>query len=174
MAAIAYPAKVYSTKKVAWFWVPAIAVPSAPKVAEITAGIPIQCSIEADQFAFTGSMDTGSSQRYCESFVSDEPGQKKLDLGNVEVYADPQNLAGTDYAVATAWKAEPTGYLCMRAGIAHDTAVAAAQVLSIVAKTKIANLGPIAPKPSDATDGFRWNFQLLRLGDPLFDVAISA
>ena len=172
-AVINFPTKVRTAKKQAWLWLPAVANLDAPTVVEYNAGIPVQCSIEADQFDYKVTVDTATSQRYCEEFESETAGRKKLDLGDIEVIADPQDPTSPNYAVAAAWSEEPTGVLVLRAGLAHDVPAATDQVLSIVVPVQVVDLGLRAPKPGDTKDFYARHFQLLVQGDPRFDVALS-
>ena len=172
---VVYPDRIYSAKKQVWQWLPAVANPSAgPTVAEWTAGLATQIHYEADQMQFTASAATQEAQRYSDQYSTITPGRKKIEIPDVEVYTDPQQPDSTTYALAKAWKAEPIGFLALRAGIDADTAAAAAQNVSVLVKVKIIDMLLRAPNPSDAGDFYRHKFQVLPQGDPISDVKLTA
>lgn len=171
---INYPTKVYTSKLNHIRSMPAVANLSAPKVAEWTAGIAAQCSFEADQFQYSLSADSGTSQRYCDAYETAVPGKKKIESFDVEVYVDPQNPTDVNHSLATAWKLEPNVVIAVRPGIADTLDGAAGQILAPIFPAKIQSLGLLAPKPSDANDSYRWLFKVIPTGDPAWDVALVA
>ena len=170
---INFPSKVRAAGKNNWTYVPAIAIPSAPTIAELNAGIMTQASYDADQMRPSGSSDTQAEQRYMQEFESQGRGRKKFEFADVEVIFDPQTPDSVDYELATAWIAEPDGYMVARLGVAHDAAFAAAQVLSVIVPVSIVDLLPVAPDPSKPNDAYRRLFQILTTGDPITDVTIA-
>ena len=121
---ISYPPRVSTQKLNHWRWMPAVAAIAAPKLSEWTAGIAAQCSFSADQMQVVMSMTPGSVQRYCDAYDTQTPGRKALDLGTVDIYVDPSSPSSATYPLNVAWKAEPTGFLALRAGYADDLAAA--------------------------------------------------
>lgn len=169
---ISYPPRVSTQKLNHWRWMPAVAAIAAPKLTEWTAGIAAQCSFSADQMQVVMSMTPGSVQRYCDAYDTQTPGRKALDLGTVDIYVDPSSPSSATYPLNVAWKAEPTGFLALRAGYADDLAAAVGQNLALIAPVKVVDLGYVGPKPTDANDVYTRRYQLLLTGDPKVDVAI--
>ena len=171
---INFPSKVRAAGKNNWTYVPAIAVPSAPTIIELNAGIMTQASYDADQMRPSGSSKTEAEQRYSQEFESQGRGRKTYDFGDVDVIFDPQAPDSVDYELATAWLTEPDGFMVARLGVDHDAEFAAAQVLSVIVPVSIVDLLPVAPDPSKPNDAYLRKFQILTTGDPITDVTIAA
>jgi len=170
---INFPSKVRAAGKNNWTYVPVILDPSAPTIVELNAGIMTQASYDADQMRPAGSADTQAEQRYSQEFESQGRGRKKFEFGDVDVIFDPQTPDSVEYELATAWMAEPDGFMVARLGVAHDAVFAAAQVLSVIVPVSIVDLLPVAPDPSKANDAYLRRFQILTTGDPITDVTLA-
>lgn len=170
---INFPSKVRAAGKNNWTYVPVIAIPGAPTIAELNAGIMTQASYDADQMRPSGKADTQAEQRYSQEFESQGRGRKTFDFADVEVIYDPQEPTSVDYKLATLWLTEPDGFMVARFGVAHDAAFAAAQVVSVIVPVSIVDLLPVAPDPSKPNDAYRRLFQILTTGDPITDVTIA-
>lgn len=169
---ISYPTKVYTQKKNAWQYMPTVLAMATPKVTEWNAGIAVQCSIDASALQYDLAAATGKSQRYCDLYETETPGRKTISLGMIDVYADPSAPTAAPYALATAWKLEPAGYLALRSGYADDLAAATAQNVTVLCPIKVQSLGLVPPNPGDSTDVYHWRFNLLVTGDPKWDIAL--
>lgn len=169
---ISYPTRVSTQKLNHWRFMPAVAAIATPKLSEWTAGIAAQCSFSADQMQYAMSMSPGSVQRYCDAYDTETKGRKKLELGTVDIYVDPANPTSASYPLNVAWRAEPTGFLALRAGYADDLAAAVGQNLALIAPIQVVDLGYVGPKPSDVNDIYTRRYQLLLTSDPKTDVAI--
>lgn len=170
---IVIPDRLFTSKQQVWQWIPTIANTAAPTVAEWTAGFGTQIYYEADQMKYTPTADTAEAQRYSDKYSTITPGRKKMEFPNVETYVDPQAPDSTVYKLATSWALEPTGYLALRAGVDDATAPAAAQNISILVRVKIIDLGLTPPDPSNASDFYTRQFQVLPQSDPIFDVKLA-
>lgn len=154
-------------------WVPAIASPgiAAVTVAECTAGKPTQCVIKA----FNPKVEQGATQdvRHCTTTKLETAGLKSYSIDPIEVIHDPQTpTSATDYALYTAWKSQPSGFLVVRRGIAHGAAFAVAQIVDVY-PVRVQFLGRVGAEGGSDGDKFRSTFKLYVTGEPVFDRALS-
>lgn len=116
-------------------FVPAIADVSAPTLAEINAGFPMQCAIYA--WNMTGEQATRQELRYCSTQAIESLGQTQITIDPVEYVYDPQNPEETTGPYAHYGKlAEGTTWFVVdRRGLDQDEPFAAGQVVDVVKVT---------------------------------------
>jgi hypothetical protein len=108
--------------------VPTLLVPTAPTVAEMTAGSVTNISCYLTSFAPTTNEAVVTDDRICSRFVTENPGKKTEMLQNVYVYnpaepsEDEARLALIEGTVA---------YECARWGVPFDQAIAAGDLWDI-------------------------------------------
>tara|TARA_R110002020_G_scaffold48774_4_gene139034 strand:+ start:658 stop:1149 length:492 start_codon:yes stop_codon:yes gene_type:complete len=125
MALEATPAGSASDGRGLVLWVPTIANPAAPTVAELTAGtvVPITYSLTPDGFAHDTTENTISDGRYTLKQVLELPGTVTDTLELTYVAGTPAQTAlveGTD------------GFIVHRIGVLNETAIAAAQKVDVI------------------------------------------
>lgn len=163
------PASVPSDGNQKVLWVPALANPAAPTVAELTGVgvVDISCYLAAG--GFQNSVDESSidDPRLCSRQVYDQPGRFKvgLDLTYVHNPATPaQNVAYTTLVYLTA------GYIVSRYGIAYETAIAAAQKVDVYPAT----CGKQVKIPSEDNSVLKTGQKIFITGATHDDVAVAA
>lgn len=110
-------------------WVPAIADPAAPTVAELTAGTvkPLTYALAPDGFDHQTSVATITSGRYTLAQALESEGVVTDTLEVKYVY----NAAQTDTA-STTLTTGTTGFVVKRLGVANGTAVQAGQKVTVL------------------------------------------
>lgn len=115
-----------------WF-VPAIADPSAPTVAELTGAgvVDLSCYLTGDGLALSVDQATISDERLCSTQVYGQPGRKTFTAS--VTYIDNTNSDNeTDSNEAADTLIEGTsGYLVTRRGLPYEVAPAADQKVSV-------------------------------------------
>ena len=116
MAVPSRPAGITAAGQGAVYWVATIADPTAPTVAEMTAGVPLQCVLH--EFNLGAEQSTVESSRYCDTEVSETLGRTKWSVDPLMYDYDPQNpeLTTGDYAHYATLAPGTTGYLVDRRG----------------------------------------------------------
>jgi hypothetical protein len=112
-----------------WF-LPAIADPSAPTLAEFAAGVNLSCAIDG----FSAPSEQGSSQdiRYCSKQNFENPGRVTTTIDPIAYVYDPQDPTNnTEYKHYNVLKAGVKGYLVNRLGVDVNTAIAATDVVDV-------------------------------------------
>ena len=98
------------------WWVPAIADPTAPTVAEITAGINLSCAL----YGFETSVDqpTTTTAHLCDVQPVQRPGRATYSVGTLVVDDDPQRTDSTgNYEYLEVIVPGAQGYLVRRRGL---------------------------------------------------------
>ena len=154
-------------------FVPAVADLTAPTMAEMSAGIALQCALDA----FPTSLDqpTTTRTKYCMKQGVQSPGKATYSVGPLVVDWDHQSLDSTGkYAYQEDLVEGAKGYLIDRRGLDHDAAWAAGQIVTIWPVT----IGAPIDVDIDAgsTDGqtLRRQFNAFVRDQVQFDVAIAA
>lgn len=111
-------------------WVPTIANPDAPTVAEVTAGSAkdLSCYITSDGWNTGLNEQTISDDRLCDTQTYERPGRSARSLGIKYVEnpgSTPNNVA---YATLVP---RAVGYFVVRRGPAYDTALAVADKVQV-------------------------------------------
>lgn len=134
-------------------FVASIADPTAPTVAEITAGIPIECYIMPGQFPISVTDNIDTDSRYCDDQTFGTIGQSAWTFGPAVYIWDPQG-DGTEAgnkAYGTLTRGT-NGYICQRDGVDISTAIAADDILTFVAPVECGTQAP-TPLPDTSTGG---------------------
>ena len=113
-----------------WF-VPAIVNTSAPTVAELTAGVPLQCALTS-AFNPNGEQSSGEDVRLCSRDTFEAPGRNRVTIDALEYVYDPQAPEDTtEYKAYSMLEPGTKGFIVDRRGLAHETAWTAAQVVDV-------------------------------------------
>lgn len=173
MAVPSRPGGITAAGKGAVYWVPAIADPEAPTVAEVTAGTAIQCVIY--EFNLNADQSTVESSRYCDSEVSETLGRTKWTIDPLIYDYDPQHpdLTTGEYAHYAKLTPGLTGYLVDRRGIDHATDPAAGQYVTVI-PVKLGARNPLPIVVSNEGETLRVQQTIAVRGDVSQDVTIAA
>lgn len=130
------PALSRSFARDSWAWVPAIANPASPTVAELeaTAAFNLSCSIFGDQEAVTASTEKVTlPRRNCEEETFEVNGPTSYSMADLMVAHSPQAAAGSDGKKA--WEAMgdyANGFLVRRQGKQATTVFAAGDFVDVI------------------------------------------
>lgn len=126
MVAPSKPQKVSALGKDSWFWVPAIASMTAPKITEINAvsGVNISCYLLAEQEGVTSNVEKVRLARLlCETSTTEGLGEQTWSLADITGVFDPQAAAGSDGKKAwDLFKSGASGFLARRQAVVADQA----------------------------------------------------
>ena len=155
------------------FWVPAIADPATPTVAELQAGVALSCAL--DTWPTTVDQSTTSRSKYCDSQPRQQLGKPQYSAGPIVYDYDPQ---GADTSGHYAYYDDLTpgldGYFVDRRGVDAEEAIAAGQKVDVWP----ARLGARIRVDIDptSTDGQSLRTQQIVsvTGEVLFDIAVTA
>ena len=124
------PDGIDAAGRVSVVFVPALAVPGAPKIAEIAAGTQLSCAIDA--FPVAIDVPTSTRMKYCYKQPVQSPGKPSFSVGPLVTDADPQGSDSSgNYAHQTVLVTGAKGFLIDRRGIDYDVAYAAAQKVTV-------------------------------------------
>lgn len=178
MVAPTKPQKVQANGKDSWFFVPAIAVMSAPTVAEINAasGINISCYLLAEQDGVTGTAEKVRLARLlCETSTTEGLGEQTWSLADLQGVFDPQAASGSDGKLAwDEFKDGAEGYLVRRQGVTADSASPEATAGQFVDVFKV-EVGKATPGKTATDSSGIYSFTApVALLDQEFNVAVAA
>lgn len=111
-------------------WVTSIADISAPTVAELNAGIELECQITPDGLARESSDEAVDTSRLCSVFTTQKVGRTSFEVSLTLVRLDEQVVGVDDDAYNTLTKGVD-GYLVIRDNLPADTAWAAGQEVEV-------------------------------------------
>lgn len=114
-------------------WVDAIANQDAPTVAELNAGIDLECQITPDGLAREAEDESVDTSRLCSVFSTTQVGRTSFELSLTLVRLDEANLTGgatQDEAYRTLTKGK-RGFLVVRDNLASETLWAASQDVEV-------------------------------------------
>lgn len=176
MAAPVKPALARSFARDSWAWVPAIADPSAPTVAELeaTAAFNLSCSIFGDQEAVTASTEKVTlPRRNCEEETFEVNGPTSYSMADLMISFSPQAAEASDGKKA--WEAMDdyaTGFLVRRQGKQATTVFAAADFVDVIP----AQLGVKVPgKTGTGADGvYAFTVAASIVNTPSWNKAVAA
>ncbi len=163
------PVGIAAAGRATVLWVPAIADPSAPTLAEIQAGLNIGCTI--DNWGPSVSQDTVSKRKYCDKFASERLGTAKYSVDPIEYEYDPQDPTNsTDFAAYSTLKPGTVGYFLDRRNVDAKADVVTGQIVDVYS----VELGEQGRKALSGEEGetFMVQQQVAFIGDPAFDVAV--
>lgn len=176
MAAPIKPALVRAFGNDSWLFVPAVAVTTAPTVAEVeaSAGFNLSCSLFGEQDGFTATTDKVTlPRRLCETVTFESNGPTSYSAPDLMVSFDPQADAGDDGKKA--WEAmddNSYGFLIRRQGKTATTVVAAGEFVDVV-PVQLATKVPT--KTGTGADGVYAFTQAVSITDtPAWNVAVAA
>ena len=119
-------------------WVPTLANPAAPTVAELSAAsaVSIACYLTGT-FEPTAETETNEDKRYCSSDTSETPGKTTWSITDLEYIGDPQNPESTSNKAATALVEDASGYIVRRMGkdIEANPAIVAGDFVEVYSVT---------------------------------------
>lgn len=114
-------------------WVDTIANQNAPTVAELTAGIALECQVTPDGLDRKAKDEDIDTSRLCSVFSTTQVGRTSFDVTVTLVRLDEANMSGvspTDEAYRTLVKGK-RGFLVIRDNVAAGTAWASAQDVEV-------------------------------------------
>jgi hypothetical protein len=125
------PSTPFDGNMAVWL-VPTIADPSAPTVAEITAGVDISCYLTPDGYAPTADQATITDDRLCSTETFGQPGRKTrgLTLTGIDNTNSPHEDDANELVDTLVEGTEM--FVVRRRGIPYTTAVAADQKVSVL------------------------------------------
>ena len=167
------PAGISAAGKGAVWWVPTVADPTEPTVAEITAGFPIQCVLH--EFNLNAEQSTVESSRYCDSEVSETLGRTKWTVDPLIYDYNPQSPILTTGEYGHYAKLTPglTGYLMDRRGLDHAVDPAATQYVTMI-PVKLGVRTPLPIVVANEGETLRVQQTVAVTGDVEQDVVIVA
>lgn len=167
------PPGIDAAGKGAVYWVPALADPSAPTVAEIAAGVVLSCAL--DTWPTTVDQSTTSKSKYCDAQPRQRLGKPQYSAGPIVYDYDPQGVdTSGNYGYYDDLTPGLDGFFIDRRGIDSKAAVAAGQKVDVWP----ARLGArvrvdIDPTNTDG-ESLRTQQSVSVTGEVLFDVEIVA
>jgi hypothetical protein len=176
MTAPVKPALARSFGTESYAWVPAIADPAAPTVAELTAAtaLPLQGFLTGDQGGVSGSTDKVTlPRRLMETETYEVNGATSYSAADFTLFYDPQAAAGSDEKKA--WESledGAEGFLVWRGHVDPTTDFVAGQFVSVYP----AQLGTkVETKTaSDASGAYAFTLGVSVTGQPSKNVAVVA
>jgi hypothetical protein len=163
------PSTPYDGNMAVWL-VPTIANTAAPTVAEITAGVDISCYLTPDGYAPTAEQATITDDRLCSTETFGQPGRKTRGLALTGIdNTNSTNEALFNDLVDTLVEGTVM-YVVRRRGLPYETAIAAAQQVSVL---------PIKPGmkqdvPGEQNSVIRSTWPCFVVGTGRDDVAVAA
>lgn len=111
-------------------WVTTIADQDAPTVAELTAGMDLECQLTPDGLGREASDETVDTSRLCSVFTTMQVGRTSFDVSLTLVRLDESVVGVDDDAYHTLVKGT-RGFLVVRDNLPSDTAYAADQEVEV-------------------------------------------
>lgn len=175
MAAPIKPALVKAFGSDSWAFVPAIAVPTAPTVAEITAatGFNLSCVLFGEQEGISATTEKVTlPRRLCETETFESNGPTNYSMADLQASFDPQGAASSDGKKA--WEAmddNSTGFLVRRQGVTATEDFTAGEFVDVVP----VQLGKKVPtKTGTGADGvYAFTVAVSITDTPAFNVAVA-
>ena len=165
---MAEPRSIPADGNVKVAWVPSLAVPASPSVAELIAGsvVDLSCYLTDDGFTPSTDEQTITDNRLCSRQTFEQPGrfQDGLQIKYVRGQTVPEDLAFTTLIRGT------QGFYVVRWGIAYETAFLAAQKVDVYPST----CGVQMKQPPEANTPLRVQQKLFVTGTVQRDVLIAA
>ena len=133
-----FPPSVQAAGKVRIQWVPTIAVPATPTLAEITAsaGFDATCYFPSDAFEIGHEQARIDDTRLCDAATRESFGRSTFSLENLSYVYNPVGpktpLAPGNLAFQT-WGAGTAGFFAVRFGLPSAQAIVATQIIDVYA-----------------------------------------
>ncbi len=135
MAALIRPGSALTFKREKWIWVPAIANPTAPTLAELNAasGLDFSCFVMTDTTAPSQSQNrVRLARRLCEGSTAETGGITEYTGGSLRYSTNPQLPAANDANKAyTTLAPGAEGFLVQRLVVPVDVDLAVGQTVSV-------------------------------------------
>lgn len=150
-------------------WVPTLADPTAPTVAELTAAgvVDVSCYLTADGWSPGMDEQVISDDRLCSVQTFEQPGRSSRTL-SVKYIENPGSA--TDNKAYTTFTPGTSGFLVQRRGKPFDTAFAAADVVDVWPATT----GKYDPQPPEANSVLKVAQKMFITGTVEQNVAVTA
>lgn len=144
-------------------WVTTIADPSAPTVAELTAGVSLECIVSAQNFQLgVTDEETITDPAMCSNANAQAPGRVTYG-GEMDFFRD--DTPASDLAWTTFTGAGLHGYLVLRVGAPYTDAYAAADAVMVY---EMVTGTPMMQTPDNNVTGYE-KFRQRFLGQGVFD-----
>jgi hypothetical protein len=127
---MALPTSVIADGNVKLLWVPAIANPAAPTVAELTATSVVDITCYLTTMTITTDEQTVTDDRLCSRQTFSRAGSAQDTLEFTYVYQGQEPTATDNKAQSTLLQGA-VGYVAMRWGTAYEPAVAAGDIVDV-------------------------------------------
>jgi hypothetical protein len=178
MAAPIKPQKKTANGKDTWWFVPTIAVKTAPTVTEINSasGLNFTCFLLAEQEGVVGNTAKATLARLlCETSTTEVMDETTWSMSDVQGVFDPQAAAAADGKKAWAkFKDGTTGYFVRRQGVANGTSadVSEDQFVDVIP----VEVGPATPgkTATDASGIYSFTCAVSITDNPAFNVEVAA
>ena len=146
--ALNIPTGVTSNGTVQVHWVPTLADPNNPTVAEISGAgaLDISCYLTADGLSLSADQTTTTNRRLCSKQEYTIGGTITWSIGALRYVWDPQGLYTDTHDAYDALTPDSSGYLVVRWGRDAETALASGDVVDVFAVT----LGEQVPQTPEA------------------------
>lgn len=168
--ALAIPTGVSSNGTVTVTWVPTLADPAAPTVAEITAGTDISCYLTTTGLGLSVDQTTTTARRLCSKDDYTIGGSKTWTLSDLQYVWDPQSLYTDTNDAYVALAPDSVGYLVIRWGKDAEEAAAAGDVVDVFSVT----LQDQIPQTPEANSELYVNQPVIVSGAVHRDVTLAA
>lgn len=154
-------------------WVPTLANPAAPTVAELTApaAVLIACYLTGT-FEPTADTETNEDKRYCSPETSETPGKTKFAISDIEYIADPQNPASQSNKAAETLVDGLSGYFVRRMG--KDVEANPAFEATDVVEVYTATLGPQIVLPGESGQKVRIRQKVMNVRRTAYNYPLAA
>lgn len=154
-------------------WVPTLANPSEPTVAELSAAsaVLIACYLTG-AFEPTADTETNEDKRYCSSDTSETPGKTKFSISDIEYIADPQNAGSNSAKAAEALVDGLSGHFVRRMG--KDVTANPAFAAGDVVEAYTATLGPQIVMPGESGQKVRIRQKVMNVRRTAYNHTIAA
>ena len=171
--ALMVPPGITSMGMVAVYWVDAIAVPSAPTLAEITsatAALDIGCYIHGEWAVVDAEEEVIEDRRFCSKTVYGDFAEVKVTFDDLRYVIDPQHPASITSKAAAILTEGKMGFIVLRWGKDNEIALAAGDVVDVYP----AKLGRPVKQRGDGKSNLMAKQRLIPIGEPAEDVTVAA
>jgi hypothetical protein len=145
-------------------WAPSVASKAAPTVAELDAGVDIECHLTKDGLGVTNNENTVDDGSLCEVFDRQLPGSYSTSMA---LTMKRNNVALSD--PWTFFARGDEGYLVVRRGVAAATAWTAAQNVEVYP----AVAGQKSPAPTASNEQGRMTINFYGTEEPSLDAVVA-
>jgi len=129
-----FPVGVPADGNVKVVFVPTIADPKAPTLAELnaTSALDITCGVTGGGFTTSTDVQTLTDERLCSTQTFEDVGTFTYAIDDIEYIIDPQDVSPTgENKIYKTLVPGTAGFIVVRYGVAYDTAFAAGDVVDV-------------------------------------------